>query len=597
MSKYISGIKNQFVVISPTGSVSNTSTEVQKFPDGSATNPSITFTNDTNTGIFATGADILGFATNGTERLRIDGSGNVGIGTIDPQYKLSVVNTNNTVTFYSGGENQVTSLLLGTPHLGENTGAMKVGLIAEGISAYSKAKLHFCLDNTDDNGSTFNASVSNSRMTILPSGNIGIATSSPSYTLGVNGTIGNNTSENYGTVSLLPASNPNCGYIEWRINNGSTRLAYMGFGGQNINLVFEQNGGFYTSSNLGGTGYIYNGRMGLSNGVIQRGGSEITSVSDLGLYSRTSGNWIRYVTNNADHAWFNTEGGGGEGGQEAMRLIQNWGGNGTTLRVVGAIMIATTGASYDGLYGWRIFTSYDGNMENLIFSTNDTRGWFARGYLEDDDNVNYRINDFTGSHRCKYSIQDPDQKIGLIVISTGNYSTVVQTEEGIEVKNGKDAITIFDSLPIVELCSIQNDKRCLGVIASLEDINQEYRGTGIAFKAAYIMPEEDQRLEINSVGEGAIWVSNFNGNIDNGDYITSCAIPGYGMKQNDDILHNYTVAKITCNVDFSNLTILEENYQVRYMEADGTIITKEEYLLDNQNRYIGAFVGCTYHCG
>ena len=45
-----------------------------------------------------------------------------------------------------------------------------------------------------------------------------------------------------------------------------------------------------------------------------------------------------------------------------------------------------------------------------------------------------------------------------------------------------------------------------------------------------------------------------NGNLESGDYITSCTIPGYGMKQNDDILHNYTVAKITMDCNFNPVT-------------------------------------------
>ncbi|MBI5218322.1 MAG: hypothetical protein HY958_05275 [Bacteroidia bacterium] len=42
-----------------------------------------------------------------------------------------------------------------------------------------------------------------------------------------------------------------------------------------------------------------NGRMNITNGVIQRGGTAITSTSDLGLYSRIAGNYMRFVTNNA----------------------------------------------------------------------------------------------------------------------------------------------------------------------------------------------------------------------------------------------------------------------------------------------------------
>ena len=44
----------------------------------------------------------------------------------------------------------------------------------------------------------------------------------------------------------------------------------------------------------------------------------------------------------------------------------------------------------------------------------------------------------------------------------------------------------------------------------------------------------NERLIVNSVGEGAMWVCNSNGNIENGDYITSSDYIGYGEKQDDD---------------------------------------------------------------
>ena len=77
------------------------------------------------------------------------------------------------------------------------------------------------------------------------------------------------------------------------------------------------------------------------------------------------------------------------------------------------------------------------------------------------------------------------------------------------------------------------------------------------------------------MGEGGIWVSNLNGNLSNGDYITSSTASGLGQKQDDDILHNYTVAKITQDCDFSSSTNFQHNNQT----------------------YKKQFVGCTYHCG
>ena len=57
--------------------------------DGSASTPSYQG-NDTNTGIFFPAADTIAFGEGGAEAMRIDSSGNVGIGTASPVSKLNV---------------------------------------------------------------------------------------------------------------------------------------------------------------------------------------------------------------------------------------------------------------------------------------------------------------------------------------------------------------------------------------------------------------------------------------------------------------------------------------------------------------------------
>jgi hypothetical protein len=58
--------------------------------DGTAAAPSLNFANDTNTGIFRPAADTIAFTEGGTEVMRIDSDGDVGIGTSSPSNILDV---------------------------------------------------------------------------------------------------------------------------------------------------------------------------------------------------------------------------------------------------------------------------------------------------------------------------------------------------------------------------------------------------------------------------------------------------------------------------------------------------------------------------
>jgi len=321
-------------------------------------------------------------------------------------------------------------------------------------------------------------------------------------------------------------------------------------------------------------------------------------------------------------------------------------GIGTTIPLANLAIHGTTGVAVSGYkqfyiahpvstnYGW-----YLGNQTQVGTAT-DLDFYFAvnrNGTITEpafiQDNVALTQMNFTGQHKCflkDMSSNEISQYNGLIV--SANQNKYIRMSNGIAI--GKEAITISESLPIVTITTTSNDKSVMGVISDVEDAERRKEEYG-AFVTLFKKEKGDTRAYINSLGEGAIWVSDINGSLESGDYITSSTIPGYGMKQNDDLLHNYTVAKITMNCDFNPATlpkyqvkkdpitqenildskgnlqweevkddngniIYEKEYDIRYLLLDGTQITEAQYndaLNNHIQAYKAAFVGCTYHCG
>jgi hypothetical protein len=222
---------------------------------------------------------------------------------------------------------------------------------------------------------------------------------------------------------------------------------------------------------------------------------------------------------------------------------------------------------------------------------------------------------FTGQHIC---VPEGPMSPGLVVSANKNrYVSLNGT-----LTTGMGAIRSSESLPVVSLSNVVSDRSVFGVVDRLEQGGTTERRQVLGATVVTAQKElGDTRVIVNSLGEGAIWVADTNGPLVSGDYITTSHLTGYGQKQDDDILHNSTVAKITMDCDFNPddvpIQVIKKNdtgdndldtyghiqwedhpsktaqkaYTIRYLTVDGNRTDEANAV------HRTAFVGCTYHCG
>jgi hypothetical protein len=183
------------------------------------------------------------------------------------------------------------------------------------------------------------------------------------------------------------------------------------------------------------------------------------------------------------------------------------------------------------------------------------------------------VTNFTGQHRC---VPEGPMEPGLIVSADKN--RYVNMKDGL--KTGSKAITIDESLPVVALSNVSQDKSCFGVVSSVEGVGTSRSETKGGFISETPKVLGDNRAIVNSLGEGALWVVNTGGPLESGDYVTTSNVAGYGQRQDDDVLHNYTVAKITMDCDFT-----ASNVATQAPKKVETLVTVEEGVWSNLSAY------------
>jgi hypothetical protein len=296
--------------------------------------------------------------------------------------------------------------------------------------------------------------------------------------------------------------------------------------------------------------------------------------------------------------------------------------SGTTWTQTDKFAIPVQGYSAYDHFGKSVALSDDGNYiiagDSREYVTYNEQGSAYIFTVPDSLNVNTSITaagtvlSFTGQHMCF-----PDGPMGQGQIVSANKNKYI-TLNG-PLTTGIQAIKSSESLPVVTLSNVTNDRSVFGVVDRLESGGTvRNQTTGITIVNA-TKELGDNRVIVNSLGEGAIWVANTNGNLVSGDYITTSNIAGYGQKQDTDSLKNYTVAKITMDCDFNpedlpvqvikkdaeGNNVLDAYGRLQWEDTDQTqkayrirYLTTDGQRTDQANAvWTAAYVGCTYHCG
>lgn len=528
----------------------------------------------------------------------------------------------------TGTNNVYIGKFSGSVNNGDGNIAMGAGVLQNGANA-SK---NICFgqsagNNTNSNDNIFIGSLAG-QQNITGINNIGIGTNASNSNINGNGNI--NIGSFAGQNTTIGENNTNIGPYAGENSNCNSMIAIGSYAGRkttghnNIFIGYESGvsntTGFYNSFNGYKSGYSnttgnYNSFFGYISGYSNTTGTYNSFIGFGSGYLNTTGNYNSFIgfnsggsnttTNNNAYIGYNS-------GQGNLGDNNIFFGSETTEYSLPTSTFSNKFAIYKSSpFG---ITANTSATCNILIGGDFTSGAVGIGTLNPDSYttvsnistmlvVNGKVLanahiTFTGSHIVVLdnNLNINDLQLGMIMSAIGNTTihdvnnavvsvnitsknndkTVYGVYSGSEIKNFTKDIPNPDAVPNPDPVPTPILRR--KPIDHLQDQDIPINVLPIINADTITIPCTTTCYYVNAVGEGCILVSNYTGDIQNGDYITSCIIPGYGALQTDDILHSYTVAKCTQNIDWSSVP---ENV---LCPVDGVM-------------YKSLLVACTYHCG
>ncbi len=297
---YISGViydwDNTTYFIDP-GSASRFN-EIE-FDEGSVSDPPIWFEGEGNTGIFQPADDMIGVTINGSEALRVDDLGNVGIGTTTPSAKLEVANSDAIIhghTVGRGASSVATNVALGNLALSSNTtGQYNIAIGSEALKANTTGISNIAIGrqaldaNIGGAGSEGHANVAigDQALTNNQSGGTNVAIGRFSLMSNISGS--SNSAVGHQTLGSNVSGSNNTAIGYWAlVNNTGNYNTAVGSRLLFLNTTGEENTGIGYAASTNNTTSSYNTAVG-SRALYNNSAGNNTAVGRSSLYNSTTG--------------------------------------------------------------------------------------------------------------------------------------------------------------------------------------------------------------------------------------------------------------------------------------------------------------------